>query len=522
MLSLLRSGVLALVALMMCAGAADAANRGRVGAAPVAIAGSRGGGAHFGAARSFARPSFGGGAARSFARPSFARPSFGGGAGRSFARPAFRGGAPRVFARPAFRGSTGRIATARALRHAGMNSTFARSWRGGRRAGLLASRRTLGSRAAQRIQAARAARAAATGAVTANRALAATNAQRAASAASIGNAFAARRAAQARWFGNWHRHHRRFAIFGWFGPVFWPYAYDDIFGDVFWPYAYAYDPFWDYGYGDIYGSLFSPYGYEDFIDTIPASRSARRRLANVARGEATGTTATPDLSRYGPLCGSDSRDVAGVPVEQIQQAVSPDDAQRAALDEVGNAAVKAAQIIKAACPTQIRLTPVGRLDVMQQRIQAMIDAVNTVRGPLDKFYGLLSDEQKARFNAIGQANEPRGSERSLVRTCGTAGVTDWPEAQIEKAVQPTAAQREKLDALRNASASVADTLKASCAAQMPATPTGRLSAVAERLDTMLSAIKTVREPLEAFYQSLSDEQKAQFNDIGRARAARQG
>ena len=53
------------------------------------------------------------------------------------------------------------------------------------------------------------------------------------------------------------------------------------------------------------------------------------------------------------MCGDDSREIAGLPIDQIQQAIQPNDAQRAALDDLANASVKAAQDIKAACPTQV-------------------------------------------------------------------------------------------------------------------------------------------------------------------------
>ena len=56
---------------------------------------------------------------------------------------------------------------------------------------------------------------------------------------------------------------------------------------------------------------------------------------------------------------------------------------------------------------------------------------------------------------------------------------------------------------------------------MPATPLARLSAIEQRLQTILAAIDTVRGPLDTFYGSLSDEQKGQFNMIGRT-ASRQG
>jgi hypothetical protein len=32
---------------------------------------------------------------------------------------------------------------------------------------------------------------------------------------------------------------------GWYGPVFWPHAYDDVFNDILWGYGLG-GPFWDY------------------------------------------------------------------------------------------------------------------------------------------------------------------------------------------------------------------------------------------------------------------------------------
>lgn len=51
------------------------------------------------------------------------------------------------------------------------------------------------------------------------------------------------------------------------------------------------------------------------------------------------------------------------------------------------------------------------------------------------------------------------------------------------------------------------------------TPVARLAALANRLDTMLQAVKLVRPALENFYTTLSDEQKAQFEAIGPKRTA---
>ena len=307
-------------------------------------------------------------------------------------------------------------------------------------------------------------------------------------------------------------------IFGWFGPLFWPYAYDDIFYYAFWPYGYD-DPFWYYGYGDIYTGLFSPYGYDDLVGLVPGGT----RLAHAPSG-GDATRNAPLSSRLAQMCSEDTRDIAGLPIERMQQAVQPDDAQRAMLDQLGNASVKAREIIKAACPAGIALTPTGRLDAMDKRLDAMAQAVETVRPPLEKFYDALSDEQKAHLNAVGTERSRRGSDERprTARPCGElpAGVGQWPTADIERAVHPTQEQRGSLDALQEAAAKAAETIKASCPSEPPATPPARLAAVGQRIQAMREAVNSVRGALAAFYGSLSDEQKARFNTIGRSQAGR--
>jgi hypothetical protein len=307
----------------------------------------------------------------------------------------------------------------------------------------------------------------------------------------------------------WWRH--RNGGFGWVGPLFWPFAYYDIYGYALWGYGYD-SSFWGYGYDDIYAGLFVPYGYQDLTGYLPryASRSPGRS-GQARAGAAPAATGGP----LAQMCGEDSRDIAGLPVDQFQRAVQPDDAQRAALDDLANASVKAAQDIKAACPTEIALTAPSRLAAMQRRIEAMIGAVATVRPPLEKFYGLLSDEQKERITALGQEQRRGRSAGALDQSCGAAppSVTDWPAADIERTVHPTEAQRASLAALQDATAKASDMLKSACPTDDPLTPPARLAAVGKRLDTLLQAVKTVIAPLDDFYATLDDEQKARFNAI---------
>ncbi|MEA2831719.1 MAG: hypothetical protein QOF22_2467 [Bradyrhizobium sp.] len=332
----------------------------------------------------------------------------------------------------------------------------------------------------------------------------------------------------------WWRHGN--GGFGWVGPLFWPFAYYDIYDSAMWGYGDD-GPFWGYGYNDIYAGLFAPYGYDDLTGYLSPSGGGPR----VTVGQASGRDSRAEMpDQLAQMCGEDSRDIAGLPIEQIQQALSPNDAQRAALDELANASVKAAQDIKAACPKQISLTAPARLGSMQERIEAMIAAVGSVQPALQKFYDLLDDEQRARLNALGQdqRQDQRRDQRrskaarnttpgvttgsgSLAQNCGAvqqSGITDWPTAEIEATLHPTEAQRASLAALQDASAKAADTLKNSCQPTEAITPPARLEAIGNRLDTMLQAVKTVHAALDNFYGSLNDEQKAQFEAIGPRRS----
>ena len=300
----------------------------------------------------------------------------------------------------------------------------------------------------------------------------------------------------------WWQHGNGF--YGWVGPVFWPFAYYDIYDYMIWGDGIG---FWDYGYPDIYAGIFGPYGYGDLSGYMAQpSRGRRHDRAPLAT----------------QLCGDDSRDIAGLPIDQIQAAIQPNEAQRAALDDLANASVQAAQTIRASCPTQIASTAPGRLAAMQQRIEAMISAVGMVRPPLDKFYGLLDDEQKARFNAVAeQQRTVRASQASLAQGCGSAqpSAFQWPGSEIEAKVHPSDTQRAALEVLQDASAKAADMLKTACQPNDAVTPPARLDAAAQRLDTILQAVKLVRPALEDFYASLSDEQKAQFEAIGPRRSS---
>jgi hypothetical protein len=217
------------------------------------------------------------------------------------------------------------------------------------------------------------------------------------------------------------------------------------------------------------------------------------------------------------MCGSDSRDIAGFPIERFRDAIQPNSEQSAALDDLADVSQKAAETVGKSCPADVALTAPSRLAIMQQRLEAMRSAVATVQPALDKFYRLLSDEQKAKITGLVADQQPaRSSDITTGESCNASpsNATDWPGALIERDVKPTDAQRANLTSLQSAAEKAADILKSSCPPTDARTPPARLAAVGARLDVMLQAIGTVRPALDNFYNSLTDEQKAAFDAIG--------
>jgi LTXXQ motif family protein len=312
------------------------------------------------------------------------------------------------------------------------------------------------------------------------------------------------RFAGSRWWPWW----RGGLVVGWVGPLFWPYASYDFFDYVYWPYAY--DDFWPYAYDDVYYGI-----YGNYAPIPPGASSGGRRESSpgnrVARTDDT-------QRRAAEVCSDDAAQLTDWPLERISEVVQPTAAQRPALDELRAASAKAIDMLKSGCPKDLPSIPTGRLAAMESRLQVMLAAVQTVRPALERFYQSLSDEQKARFNAIAASDDHAAAakdRRDLTKFCDekTPGVTDLPIDRIAQAVQPTPAQRAALDELKDASVKAAERLKTDCPTYQTLTPTSRVEAMEKRLDATLGAVKTVQPALAKFYNSLSDEQKARFNSL---------
>jgi hypothetical protein len=334
-----------------------------------------------------------------------------------------------------------------------------------------------------------------------------------------GNPFAARafsgrnaQALAARAFGGDFARHRfdpaffqraRFAGAFWPGPYFWPYAYYD---DTFWFWPSAYDSvFWNYGYDDLLYGIYRPYDYDFGVAFGAPGRRARGMQ--------------PASTSFAEWCGSTAPGLTDWPIDQMVAAIEPTPEQRALLDELIRVSDKAAQELRAACPRTAPVTPIGRLETMEQQFAALRNALATVRPTLEKFYASLSDEQKERFNALGP-NAPKARRTArvetqpdrLARACSTGSdPSHWPINRIDDVVQPSEAQRAALNELRTATERAAEVVRSACPTDMALTPPARLAAMEQRNAALLEALETVRPALSKFYAKLTDEQKSRFN-----------
>jgi hypothetical protein len=291
----------------------------------------------------------------------------------------------------------------------------------------------------------------------------------------------------------------------WPGPFFWSHGGDD----VFWPTAYD-AAFWDYGPADMLGGILrSAYGERS---RYAAPRRGLRDNRAFAREEDAGAI----------LCRDQPSDLTNLAA--VEQEVRPTEAQRTALDQLRATEAAATEIIRGACPASIPASPTGRRDAMAQWVDAILVAVRMVRPPLEAFYRSLDDEQKARFTSLGSAGHRGDAAESLLGSCRDprdAASASVPVDPIVRRLRLTEAQAAALEEFSQTSDEAAQKVRDSCPRAAPLTPTGRIAAIEARLTALLGALDTLRAPLERFYTSLTDAQKAQFDRVG-SRTTRRG
>ncbi|WP_249158050.1 Spy/CpxP family protein refolding chaperone [Bradyrhizobium jicamae] len=139
---------------------------------------------------------------------------------------------------------------------------------------------------------------------------------------------------------------------------------------------------------------------EKFYDLLDDEQEARLSVSAGDRRKMSAANASPEAPAQG--CGMAQLAALPWPAAEIEARLHPNDAQRPALNALQNAAVQAAGILGAHCQPEDATTPPARLDAVQGRLEAMLQAIGLVSAALKDFYATLTDEQKAQFEAIGQ------------------------------------------------------------------------------------------------------------------------
>jgi hypothetical protein len=127
------------------------------------------------------------------------------------------------------------------------------------------------------------------------------------------------------------------------------------------------------------------------------SDEQRERLNALDQGQQTASTRPAEIDR---LCKRREATAHALPIERIERSLHLNADQDAALKELDQTTAKAADLMQTNCQPAQTLTPTGRLAAMENRLSAMSQALHMTENALNKFYGALSDEQKAQFDRM--------------------------------------------------------------------------------------------------------------------------
>jgi len=128
------------------------------------------------------------------------------------------------------------------------------------------------------------------------------------------------------------------------------------------------------------------------------------------------------------------------------------------------------------------------------------------------------EDELGRYMAPARHRRP-GRVPSLAQICGDdfSEFARLPIEQVRGAMRSSEEQRALLDDLANASSEAAQAVSATCPKDAGLTASARLTAMQQRLEAMKTAIARVRTPLQTFWETLDDDQKAQLVEAGKQR-----
>jgi protein tyrosine phosphatase (PTP) superfamily phosphohydrolase (DUF442 family) len=119
-------------------------------------------------------------------------------------------------------------------------------------------------------------------------------------------------------------------------------------------------------------------------DARPVRRSDRRRLR--LQGA---------LAKSG-LCQRWERAFLDLPTQRVGREIRLSDAERGVLSVIADSTNQAADELAKSCPADVSFTPVGHLQTLRKQLEAVGQAIQTVRPVLGHFYESLNDERQQR------------------------------------------------------------------------------------------------------------------------------
>ena len=198
--------------------------------------------------------------------------------------------------------------------------------------------------------------------------------------------------------------------------------------------------------------------------------------------------------------------------DRIRNQVKPTPEQMPQLQKLGGALGFASDYLAKACPTDVPQDPAARLQLMEWQIEKVAQALDIVRQPLQDFEQTLTDAQRARFSAPTPATMASAKPDAVASDCAAAPTkVDSSIEQISLSVEPTDAQRDAMNNLKQAFHNAAGELDANCPTSLPGDPLARLEAAEARLDATWRTLVSIQVALADLEQKLTPEQRAHLN-----------
>jgi FAD/FMN-containing dehydrogenase len=141
---------------------------------------------------------------------------------------------------------------------------------------------------------------------------------------------------------------------------------------------------------------------------------------------------------------------------------------------------------------------------MLDGLWTMWDATILMRAPLAAFYDSLTPAQQAQLGGAA-------ADTSAAGACTDQRNADWPADRIQSAIGASEQQRLELAALRRQASELAKFLAASCPREAETTPLRRLAAVSDRMNALMYVVMNMNPAFNAFYGSLDDRQRREFD-----------